>query len=171
MAPGLMHQLGHLSALQGLDVHGFEGSATGYASHMPTPPLHPLSQCKQLRWLDISHWTVKESEVSCCPCLSTGRRGTQVEEGGWLGGGGQCVFGKNAEHTFPDAIPLCFIYTACSILVAHVVCCCSVSEGLTRMSHRKCCLCFHHTLACCMVSPACMPWCTQASFPTEADLA
>ncbi|DBB09271.1 TPA: hypothetical protein ACH3X3_007853 [Trebouxia sp. C0006] len=65
MAPGLMHHLGQLSALQGLDVHGFEGVVSGYGMHRAAPPpLLPLSCCRQLRWLDISHWTVKGAEVS-----------------------------------------------------------------------------------------------------------
>ncbi len=64
MAPGLMHHLGQLSALQGLDVHGFEGVVSGYGMHRAAaPPLLPLSCCRQLRWLDISHWTVKGAEV------------------------------------------------------------------------------------------------------------
>lgn len=63
MAPGLMHHIGQLSALQALDVHGFEGPLPGYAAHLPPPPLLPLAQCQQLRWLDISHWMVKEPEV------------------------------------------------------------------------------------------------------------
>ncbi|DBA97456.1 TPA: hypothetical protein ACH3X1_015172 [Trebouxia sp. C0004] len=64
MAPDLMHHLGQLSALQGLDVHGFEGLVSGYGMHRAAPPpLLPLSCCHQLRWLDISHWTVKGAEV------------------------------------------------------------------------------------------------------------
>ena len=67
LTPGLMHQLGQLSALQGLDVHSFEGSISGCASYLQPPllpPLTPLFHCKQLRWLDISHWIVKPAEVS-----------------------------------------------------------------------------------------------------------
>ena len=57
LAPEVMQYLGQLSALQGLDVHGFEGSVSGYPCRMPSPSLQPLSRCSQLRWLDISHWS------------------------------------------------------------------------------------------------------------------
>ena len=63
MAPNLMYHIGQLSALQGLDVHGFEGSASAYASHLHSPFLLSLSCCIHLHWLDISHWAVKEPEV------------------------------------------------------------------------------------------------------------
>ena len=68
MAPELMHHLRQLSALQCLDVHGFEGSASAFASHVPPPPLLPLAFCTHLQWLDISHWTVTEAEVRLTPC-------------------------------------------------------------------------------------------------------
>lgn len=64
MAPNLGYYVGQLSALQGLDVHGFEGSASAYASLVQPPSLLSLTSCNQLHWLDISHWTVTEPEVS-----------------------------------------------------------------------------------------------------------
>lgn len=68
MAPGLMHHLGQLSGLQGLDIHGFEGLVSGYGMHRAAPPpLLPLSHCKQLQWLDISHWAVQGPEVRVMP--------------------------------------------------------------------------------------------------------
>ena len=63
MAPGLVHHVGQLSALQGLDAHGFEGAASAYASHVLPPPLQALAPCTRLQWLDISHWNAKEPEV------------------------------------------------------------------------------------------------------------
>lgn len=63
MAPNLAFFVGQLSALQGLDVHGFEGSASTYLSHLHPPALLSLSCCIHLCWLDISHWAVKEPEV------------------------------------------------------------------------------------------------------------
>lgn len=68
MAPELMHHLCQLSGLQCLDAHGFEGSGTAFASHMPPPPLLPLACCTHLQWLDISHWTVTGPEVRLAPC-------------------------------------------------------------------------------------------------------
>lgn len=63
MAPNLVNHVGQLSALQGLDVHGFEGSASAYALHLHHPSLLSLTCCIRLCWLDISHWAVKEPEV------------------------------------------------------------------------------------------------------------
>lgn len=63
MAPNLVYHFGQLSALQGLDIHGFEGSALAYASHLHVNSLLPLSCCISLCWLDISHWAVNEPEV------------------------------------------------------------------------------------------------------------
>ncbi|KAL3149078.1 hypothetical protein ABBQ32_001921 [Trebouxia sp. C0010 RCD-2024] len=64
MAPSLGYCIGQLSALQGLDVHGFEGSIAVYASHGQPPALLSFTCCHQLQWLDISHWAVTEPEVS-----------------------------------------------------------------------------------------------------------
>lgn len=78
MAPSLGYCIGQLSALQGLDVHGFEGSIAVYASHGQPPALLSFTCCHQLQWLDISHWAVTEPEVSkaagmtagcCCLCV------------------------------------------------------------------------------------------------------
>ena len=63
-AVNLGYFIGQVSALQGLDMHGFEGSLSLQTIHAQALALHSLYTCHHLRWLDISYWAITKPEVS-----------------------------------------------------------------------------------------------------------
>ena len=59
-----MQCLGQMPGLRGLDLHHYEGRVGNPLTHILSSALvQHLGHCKHLTWLDISLWTLNETQV------------------------------------------------------------------------------------------------------------